>query len=123
MAFQLEKGVIRWKIHFRSPDGKVFAALATDEGSQDLLGRGSTGGQRLITFHILNYEPFSGHILSVIEPSRFKVEYFGSTVVFLLAMTGTRDGSRLVATGVDEGISNGNGCRLGLCTNGHEGGG
>ena len=32
MAFQEEKGTIRWKMHFISPRDKVYEALATDSG-------------------------------------------------------------------------------------------
>jgi uncharacterized protein YndB with AHSA1/START domain len=103
MSFQTEKGVIRWKMHFRSPPEKVFDALATDTGRASYWAESAPELGGVITFHILNYEPFSGRVLSKKKPSLFKLEYFGTRVEFSLNSdnTGGTD-LLLVATEVDE---------------------
>lgn len=105
MSFQFEAGVIRWKVHFRSPPEKVFEVLATDAGRARYWAEAAPEVDGVITFHILNYEPFSGRILSRREPSLFKLEYFGTIVEFSLTGDG-RNGTdlSLVATEVDESI-------------------
>lgn len=105
MPFQAEPGVIRWRMHFRSPPEKVFAALATDAGRARYWAEAAPEVDGVITFHILNYEPFSGRVLAKRAPSQFKIEYFGTIVEFSLASDGA-DGTdlSLVATEVDESI-------------------
>jgi uncharacterized protein YndB with AHSA1/START domain len=105
MSFQPEAGVIRWKVHFRSPPEVVFAALATDSGRARFWAEAAPETDGVITFHILNYEPFSGRILLRREPTDFKLEYYGTVVEFSLA--GDGEGGTdlsLVATDVDESI-------------------
>jgi uncharacterized protein YndB with AHSA1/START domain len=105
MSFQTEKGVIRWRMHFTSPPEKVFAALATDTGRARFWAETAPEVDGVITFHILNYEPFSGRVLSKMEPSLFKLEYFGTIVEFSLKSDG-KSGTdlSLVATEVNESI-------------------
>lgn len=105
MSFQAEAGVIRWKVHFNSPPEKVFEALATDAGRARFWAEAAPEVDGLITFHILNYQPFSGRILLRRAPSVFKLEYYGTIVEFSL----TSDGGNgtdlsLVATEVEESI-------------------
>jgi uncharacterized protein YndB with AHSA1/START domain len=105
MPFQAEPGVIRWRMHFRSPPEKVFAALATDAGRARYWAEAAPEVDGVITFHILNYEPFSGRVLVKRAPSRFKIEYFGTIVDFSLAGDGAGGTDlSLVATEVDESI-------------------
>ena len=103
MSFQAETGTIRWKMHFNSPREKVYDALATDSGRASYWAESAPEDAGQITFHILNYEPFSGRILRR-EPSRaFAFEYFGTIVEFTLE-DDSRGGTdlSLVATEVDE---------------------
>lgn len=105
MSFQSEKGTIRWKMHFALPREKVFAALATDAGRARYWAESAPEVNGSVTFHILNYEPFSGRILKKRMPSLFALEYFGTVVEFSLqddGMGGTD--LSLVATQVDESI-------------------
>ena len=103
MPFQSESGTIRWKIHFSSPREKVFAALATDAGRARYWAESAPEADGIITFHILNYEPYAGRILDKTEPSAFTLEYFGTVVAFSLRDDG-QGGTELslVATQVDE---------------------
>lgn len=105
MSFQTEKGVIRWKMHFLSPIGKVFSALATDEGRSRYWAESAPEVDGCVTFNILGYEPFSGRILKKHAPSLFALEYFGTIVEFSLQDDG-KGGTdlSLVATRVDESI-------------------
>lgn len=105
MPFQSERGTIRWKVHFRSSPEMVFDALATDAGRSRFWAEAAPEVDGVITFHILNYEPFSGRILLRREPEIFKLEYYGTVVEFSLSGDG-RGGTdlSLLATEVDESI-------------------
>jgi uncharacterized protein YndB with AHSA1/START domain len=105
MPFQAELDTIRWKMHFASPPDKVFAAIATDSGRAQFWAESAPEADGRITFHILNYEPFSGRILRRNEPSLFAIEYFGTIVEFSLQDDG-HGGTDLSlrATAVDESI-------------------
>jgi uncharacterized protein YndB with AHSA1/START domain len=105
MSFQSEPGIIRWKVHFRSSPEMVFEALATDAGRARFWAEAAPEVDGVITFHILNYEPFSGRILLRREPSIFRLEYYGTVVEFSLSGDG-KGGTdlSLVATDVDETI-------------------
>lgn len=105
MPFQSETGVIRWKVHFNSRPEEVFEALATDAGRACFWAEAATEVDGVITFNILNYEPFSGRILLRREPSVFKIEYYGTIVEFSLSSDGGNGTDLcLVATEVDESI-------------------
>lgn len=105
MAFQSDPGIIRWKVHFRSSPEKVFNALATDSGRASFWAEAAPESNGLVTFHILNYPPFTGRILERRKPAIFRIEYYGTVVEFLLSSDG-RDGTdlSLTATQVDESI-------------------
>lgn len=81
----------------------VFEALATDAGRARFWAESAPEVDGVITFNIINYEPFSGRILRRREPSTFKLEYYGTVVEFFLSGDG-RGGTdlSLVATDVDE---------------------
>jgi uncharacterized protein YndB with AHSA1/START domain len=105
MPFQSEPGAIHWKMHFVSPPAKVFAALATDDGRSRYWAESAPESDGRITFHILNYEPFSGRVLRKNEPESFALEYFGTTVQFSLKGDGSGGTDlSLVATEVDESL-------------------
>ena len=105
MAFQGEPGVIRWRMHFISSPAEVFAALGTDAGRATYWAESASEVDVVITFHILNYEPFAGRILKREEPAFFAVEYFGTVVEFSLSSDGAGGTDlSLTATHVDEAI-------------------
>lgn len=103
MTFQSEPGIIRWKLHFKSSLDVVYDALATDEGRARYWAESAPEVNGIITFHILGYEPNPGKILQCERPTRFKLEYFGTIVEFVLQddHSGGTDLS-LTATQVDE---------------------
>ena len=105
MTFQGEPGVIRWRMHFVSSPAEVFAALATDAGRATYWAESAPEVDGVITFHILNYDPFAGRILKREEPGLFAVEYFGTVVEFSLSSDGAGGTDlSLTATHVDETI-------------------
>jgi uncharacterized protein YndB with AHSA1/START domain len=105
MAFQNEPGTIRWKLHCASPPQSVYRALATAEGRAGYWAESAPEVDGVVTFHILNYEPFSGRVLRR-EPDRlFELEYFGTRVRFELAPDGAGGTDlELLATQVPESI-------------------
>jgi hypothetical protein len=83
----------------------VFEALATDAGRARFWAEAAPEVNGVITFHILNYEPFSGRILFRREPSVLKLEYYGTVVEFSLSGDGgSGTDLSLLATDVDESI-------------------
>lgn len=103
--FQDEPGVLRWRLHFRSSPDKVFDALATDGGRAGYWAESARQRDGSITFHILNYPPFTGRVLECIAPRRFSVEYFGTHATFELTPDGQGGTDLLLlATQVDESI-------------------
>lgn len=83
----------------------VFEALATDAGRARFWAEAAPEVDGVITFYILNYEPFSGRILLRLEPEIFKLEYYGTVVEFSLSGDGQGGTDlSLLATEVDESI-------------------
>ena len=105
MSFQSEPGTIRWRMHFGAPPERVFDALATDSGRASYWAESAPEVDGGITFHILNYEPFSGRVLRRERPRVFALAYFGTTVEFTLSDDGHGGTDlSLLATEVDEAI-------------------
>lgn len=105
MPFQSTLGAISWRMHFASPPARVFRALATPEGRATFWAEQAPERDGLVTFYILNYEPFSGRILERTEPRVFALEYYGTKVRFELEPDGSGGTDlTLMATEVDESI-------------------
>lgn len=103
MSFQDDRNTVRWKVHFSSAPEKVFAALNTTAGRESFWAEEADEKDGVITFRILNYEPYRGRILRCQEPHLFSLEYFGTEVTFSLASDGAAGTDlTLVATKVDE---------------------
>jgi uncharacterized protein YndB with AHSA1/START domain len=92
-------------MHFLSPPDKVFRALSTANGRARFWAERAPEVDGVVTFHILNYEPFSGRILENVEPRIFALEYYGTKVRFELEADGQGGTDlQLLATEVDEPI-------------------
>ena len=103
MSFQKDLGVIRWRLHFASPPSKVFDALSTDGGRARFWAESAPEVGGSITFHFLDYPPYTGRVLQREPPSVFAVDYFGATTTFTLVGDGAGGTDlELVATNVDE---------------------
>ena len=87
-GFQDEPGLVRWKLHFASSPGAVYAALATDEGRAKYWAESAPERDGSIEFRINNYPPYSARVLEKDPPRRFALEYFGTKVTFDLADDG-----------------------------------
>ena len=103
MSFQDQKNTIRWKMHFNASPEKVYEALTTDSGRAGYWAESAPEKDGVITFHILNYEPYSSKILKKEPPVLFTLEYFGTITEFKLKSDG-KSGTdlSLEATQVDE---------------------
>ena len=88
MSFQDKPGIIHWCLHFSSSPERVYEALATDEGRSSFWAESAPEDNGFITFHILNFEPFTGRILQKSPDTLFELEYFGSEVRFELVSDG-----------------------------------
>lgn len=103
MSFQRERGTIRWKVHFSSPRGKVFDALATDAGRSTFWAENTCEEDGEVTFHFLSHEPVTCRILRSVRPSEYAIEYFGAPVQFQLEDDGEGGTDlRLYAAGIAE---------------------
>jgi hypothetical protein len=81
VGFQDEPGVIRWRLHLRSPVAEVRRALLTARGRATFWAESAEEADGCIEFRILNYPPYRGRILGSSDDS-FSVEYFGTVVTF-----------------------------------------
>jgi uncharacterized protein YndB with AHSA1/START domain len=88
MSFQPEPGVIRWRMHLRSPPQKVYAALAGESGRAAFWAEAAPEVEGVVTFRFPDGQSSGGRVLAREEPSRFALEYFGSTVEFHLVDDG-----------------------------------
>jgi uncharacterized protein YndB with AHSA1/START domain len=103
MSFQSEMGTIRWKLHLSAPPPKVFDALATDAGRAGFWAEAAPEIAGSITFHFVDYPPYTGRVLRCEPPALFAVDYFGSTTEFTLRSDGAGGTDlTLVASGVEE---------------------
>jgi uncharacterized protein YndB with AHSA1/START domain len=103
MSFQAKANTIRWRMHFASSPAAVYRALATDEGRALFWAESAPEAQGVITFHILNYDAFSGSVLSRQPGELFELEYVGSRVRFELTPDGASGTDlQLLATDVPE---------------------
>jgi uncharacterized protein YndB with AHSA1/START domain len=103
MPFQPEPGTIRWRVRFRSPRERVYAALATDEGRATFWAESAREAEGEITFCFSGHAPVVGRVLQRRKPDLFVVEYFGARVEFSLIEDGAGGTIlSLLATGVGE---------------------
>lgn len=84
MTFQPNTRSIDWKLHFQSPPEQVFLALSTDSGRSNFWAESTHENNGCITFHILNYQPYTGKIITSAAPEQFTLEYFGTIADFRL---------------------------------------
>lgn len=101
MTFQPEPGVIRWRIHLKSPPSQVYAMLATDAGRASFWAESAVERDGVIAFRFPDGQVWQGRILESRPPQRFAVEYFGSRTAFDLADDGA-GGADLMLT--DSGV-------------------
>jgi uncharacterized protein YndB with AHSA1/START domain len=103
MPFQTQAHAIHWRMHFSSSPEAVYKALATEDGRARFWAESAPETDGTITFHILNFEPFSGKVLSKLPGKAFELEYFGTRTRFELAGDGVGGTDlKLIATEVPE---------------------
>jgi uncharacterized protein YndB with AHSA1/START domain len=102
MTFQPELGLIRWRLHLRSPREHVYRLLAADKGRARFWAESAQEYGGVIDFQFPNGFVWAARIISADPPRTFAVEYFGGTrATFLLADDGS-GGTDLMLT--DEGV-------------------
>lgn len=87
MRFQSQVGKINWKVHFSSTIEKVYKALSTDAGRKTFWAEETVESADKIVFTILNYSPYAATLIERVEPTLFRLEYFGTDVTFKLVST------------------------------------
>ena len=84
-SFQPDPNRIVWRVHFRSPPDVVYDYLASADKRKLYWAESADEHDGVIHYQFLNGVESRGQILEQ-EPGRvFKVEYFGSVVVFELS--------------------------------------
>lgn len=101
MSYQPEPGTVRWKMHFRSPPGAVYRALATDEGRRRYWAESAVERDGTIRFAVPGGHECEGKIVERVPDRRFVTEYFGWTVRFELAPSPDGAGTDLEMTCVN----------------------
>jgi uncharacterized protein YndB with AHSA1/START domain len=103
VAFQEERGTVRWRMHFRSAPTAVYDALATDGGRARFWAESAVERGGVIGFRILGYPPFSARVLRREPPRLFALEYLGTVATFALESDGEGGTElRLLNEGVGE---------------------
>ncbi len=84
-GFQPEPGQVRWRLRFRSPPGRVYQAIATDEGRATFWAESAVEEDGVIRFVVPGDHASEGTILERTPDETFATKYFGWTVRFELA--------------------------------------
>ncbi|MGH9853879.1 MAG: SRPBCC family protein [Blastocatellia bacterium] len=101
-AFHIEKDVIQWRLHLKSPPSAVYEMIATDEGRAKFWAESAVEHEGLIHFIFPNHQTWKGRVLKRRTARKLVFEYFGgSTVTFDLWDDGS---GGTVLTLTDEGL-------------------
>jgi uncharacterized protein YndB with AHSA1/START domain len=77
--------VIRWRIHLRSAPEQVFIALATPEGRAAFWAESAeevpSSGAPRIEFRFSGGQRLASEVLEATAPGRYRLTYFGGSVV------------------------------------------
>lgn len=94
---------IRWRIHTRSDHDSVYRMLDTDSGRESFWAESAVERDGVVQFEFINGMGYEGTILEREAGRRWKIDYFDSTVEFVLdaADDGGTD-ITLTNTGVDQ---------------------
>lgn len=88
MAFQPDKSLIQWKVHFSSPIERVYTALSTDEGRATYWAEKTVRDGDQITFYFTDYPAEPCPVLREEPPHLFSLSYFGTETTFTLQKEG-----------------------------------
>ncbi len=88
MTFQANPNVIRWRLHLRSSPEVVYGMLATDDGRAAFWAETAVEVDGVIHFRFVNGVEYRGRVLEADPPRRFRLDYFRSTVDFMLEPDG-----------------------------------
>lgn len=79
MSFQDDPNRICWRLHLRSPVGKVYQALSTDAGRASFWAESAVEREGVIHFIFPNQITWDGQILQAVPPRRYTVRYYGNS--------------------------------------------
>ena len=97
-GFQPERGVLRWRVHFRSAPEAVYSALNSAEGREQYWSESSQEADGVIHFRVPGGLASRGRVIQRIPGRRFATEYFGWTVEFELQPDASGSGTELSMT-------------------------
>jgi uncharacterized protein YndB with AHSA1/START domain len=103
MSFQDDPTSIRWRLHLKSPMGKVYQALATDTGRASFWAESAVERDRVIYFVFPNGVAWEGRILESIPPRLYSVHYYGDSIATFVLEGDGRGGTDLTLT--DAGVA------------------
>jgi uncharacterized protein YndB with AHSA1/START domain len=103
MSFQNESGMIRWRIHLKSPPEEVYSFLATDTGRAAFWAESAAEVDGKIRFQFPDGQIWNGRVLVADPPETFQVEYFGGSVTTFRLSRDPIGGTDLLLT--DEGVN------------------
>ncbi len=92
---------VAWKIHLKSSPEKVFHYLTTPEGRESFWAEKAPEKNGMIHFDFPNGEKYTSNILYVEKNREFHLDYFNSTVKFVITPKG-HEGADLKV--INEGI-------------------
>jgi uncharacterized protein YndB with AHSA1/START domain len=80
MSFQDDPNTIRWRLHLKSPVGKVYRALSTDDGRESFWAESAKQQDGYIQFVFPNSARWEGQILQANPPHKYAVLYCGNSI-------------------------------------------
>jgi uncharacterized protein YndB with AHSA1/START domain len=99
---QHETTRIQWRLHLASPRQTVYDMLATPEGRARFWAESAGEQNGMIDFRFPNGETWQSKILERMPPNRFRLRYYGgSLVTFALSDDGSGSTDLLLT---DEGV-------------------
>lgn len=110
MTFQPEPGVIRWKLHLKTPPAQVYALLATGTGRAKFWAEAAEENGGEIHFHFPNGWAWRGKILEAVPPARFRLEYYGGSLTTFELRADGSGGTELLLS--DEGVPPADRCEV-----------
>jgi uncharacterized protein YndB with AHSA1/START domain len=93
---------IRWKLLLKSPPGRVYDALATNEGRRSFWALEADEREGAIHFRFPNGWIGESRILRAEPPGLLEIDYFGARTRFEIAADGAGSVLTLTAEGVPD---------------------
>lgn len=102
MTFQVDLGLIRWKLHLKSSPEVVYRILSTDDGRASFWAKSALETDGIIHFVFPNQAEWKGRILEREQPGKYAVEYYGGSITTFELSSDDSGGTELTLT--DQGV-------------------